>query len=192
MISSASVESFHSITLRVIETDGTPVNPATSQARITPELNDAFARRFINSSSVQTRYDYIPEHGKLIVYEVMYDEAIAPLVQWKIEKGITTEVVYASDFAGYNGIKDFLADEYTNNGLFTSSLLVTKGFHQRWYQTRAETVTATARPYVDGNDHPEFFVGRLLTHTVAEMNSVVNRTLATKKSLRLKTGSMTL
>lgn len=177
---------YHSITLRVIETDGTPVNPATSQARITPELNDAFARRFINSSSVQTRYDYIPEHGKLIVVtDAMYDEAIAPLVQWKIEKGITTEVVYASDFAGYNGIKDFLADEYTNNGL---THVILAGDEDQVPSTMVSNSGGDGYcdpcySYVDGNDHyPEFFVGRLLTHTVAEMNSVVNRTLAYEKN----------
>jgi hypothetical protein len=177
---------YHSIKLRVIETDGTPVNPATSVARITPELNDAFSRRFINSASVETRYDYIPEHGKLIVVtDPMYNEAIAPLVQWKIEKGITTEVLYASDFAGYNGIKDFLADEYNNNGL---THVILAGDEDQVPSTMVSNSGGDGYcdpcySYVDGNDHyPEFFVGRLLTHTVSEMNSVVSRTLEYEKS----------
>lgn len=177
---------YSSITLRVVEAEGEAVNPATAPARLTPELTDAFSHRFINSESVETRYDYIPEHGKLVVItDPMYDAAIAPLVQWKIEKGIETEVVYADDFAGINGIKDFLSDEYFNNGL---THVIIAGDED---QIPSELVNNSGGSgycdpcysYVDGNDHyPDFFVGRLLTHTVAEMNSVVSRTLEYEKA----------
>ena len=49
---------YSSITLRVIEVEGTSVNQlaSTSTARLTKENNAAFAQRFINSESVSTRY----------------------------------------------------------------------------------------------------------------------------------------
>ena len=107
---------YSSITLRVIEVEGTSVNQlaSTSTARLTMENNAAFAQRFINSESVSSRYDYIEEHGKIVIItDPMYDEVLAPFVQWKIEKGYETEVVYASDIGGVNAIKDFLAGDTT-------------------------------------------------------------------------------
>ena len=45
------------------------------------ENNAAFAQRFINSESVCSRYDYIEEHGKIVIItDPMYDEVLAPFV----------------------------------------------------------------------------------------------------------------
>ena len=179
---------YSSITLRVIEVEGESVNQltSTSTARLTKENNAAFAQRFINSESVSSRYDYIEEHGKIVIItDPMYDEVLAPFVQWKIEKGYETEVVYASDIGGVNAIKDFLAGEYYNNGLTHAIIAGDED------QIPSELVTNSGGTgycdpcysYVEGNDsYPEFFVGRLLTHTVEEMQSVVERHLSYEKN----------
>ena len=174
---------YSSITLRVIEVEGDSENKLSegSIARMTPELNDAFSRRFINSQSISSRYDYIEEHGKIVVItDPIYDVALAPFIQWKIEKGIETEVVYADDIGGINAIKNFLEDQYYNEGL---THVIIAGDED---QVPSELVsnsggTGYCDPcysYVEGNDsYPEFFVGRLLTHNVSEMESVVERHL---------------
>ncbi|MBM71507.1 MAG: hypothetical protein CL847_01810 [Crocinitomicaceae bacterium] len=174
---------YSSITLRVINVDGDSENTLIegSVARMTPELNHAFTRRFINSQSISSRYDYVEEHGKIVVVtDPMYDVALAPFIQWKIEKGIETEVVYASDLGGLNDIKNFLEDQYYNEGL---THVIIAGDED---QVPSELVsnsggTGYCDPcysYIEGNDsYPEFFVGRLLTHNVSEMESVVERHL---------------
>ncbi len=179
---------YSSITLRVIEVEGESENKLaeSSTARLTPELNDAFSRRFINAETVNSRYDYIQEHGKLvIVTDPIYDDVLAPFIQWKIEKGLETEVVYASDLGGVNAIKNFLADEYNNNGL---THVIIAGDEE---QVPSELVTNgggtgycdPCYSYVEGNDsYPEFFVGRMITHNVTEMESVVLRHLQYEKN----------
>ena len=84
-----------------------------------PEFADQLSRRFLNAASAEERYDYIEEHGKyVVVTDAMYDDVLAPLVQWKIEKGIPTEVVYAADFGmDFDAIRDYLADQYFNEGM---------------------------------------------------------------------------
>ena len=175
-----------SITVRVVETEAAAINPVEAPARVTPEFADQLRRRFLNASSASDRYDYIEEHGKVVfVTDAMYDDVLAPLIQWKIEKGLTTEVVYASDFGNdYDAIKDFLADQYFNEGLThvilagdedqVAATLVTNG--------GGDGYCDPCYGYVEGDDHyPEFFVGRLLVHTVDEMETLVERTLEYEK-----------
>ena len=113
------LRSHSSITVRIVNNEAAAVNPAVAPARVTAEFADQLGRRFLNSASGEARYDYIQEHGKLIVVtDAMYDDVLAPLVQWKREKGLTTEVIYAADFGNdYNAIKDYLSDAYFNEGL---------------------------------------------------------------------------
>ena len=77
---------YSSITMRVIEVEGESENKLApgSIARLTPELNDAFAHRFINSQTVSSRYEYIEENGKLIVItDPIYDEVLHHLFSGK-------------------------------------------------------------------------------------------------------------
>ena len=176
-----------SITVRIVETDAAPVNPAVAAVRVTPEFADQLSRRFLNAASAEDRYDYIEEHGKyVVVTDAMYDDVLAPLVQWKIEKGIPTEVVYAADFGmDFDAIRDYLADQYFNEGM---THVILAGDED---QVPSELVTNgggtgycdPCYSYVEGDDHyPEFFVGRLISHTVAEMQVMVDRTLEYEKA----------
>ena len=176
-----------SITVRIVETETAPVNPAVAPVRVSPEFADQLSRRFLNADSAEDRYDYIEEHGKIVVVtDAMYDAALAPLIQWKIEKGLQTEVVYASDFGNdYDAIKDFLADQYLNEGM---THVILAGDEDQVASTIVNNGGGTGYcdpcySYVEGNDHyPEFFVGRMLVHTAAEMETVVERTLEYEKN----------
>jgi len=175
-----------SITVRIVETDTAPVNPSVTTARVSAEFADQLERRFLNAGSVEDRYDYIEEHGKVVVVtDAMYDDVLAPLIQWKIERGLTTEVVYAADFGNdYDAIKDFLADQYVNEGL---THVILAGDEDQVPATLVTNGGGTGYcdpcyAYVEGDDHyPEFFVGRLLVHNEAEMQTLVDRTLEYEK-----------
>ena len=133
------------------------------------EFADQLRRSSSMPQSGEDRYDYIEEHGKIVVVtDAMYDDVLAPLIQWKIEKGLETEVVYADDFGDdYEAIKDFLADQYLNEGL---THVILAGDEDQVPATLVTNGGGTGYcdpcyAYVEGNDHyPEFFVGRLLVH----------------------------
>lgn len=180
------LRSYSSITVRVVETDAAPMNPASAPARVTAEFADQLNRRFLNAASGAARYDYIEEHGKLVVVtDAMYDDVLAPLVQWKIEKGLTTDVVYAADFGNdYDAIKAYLSDQYFNEGL---THVILAGDEDQVPATLisnggGDGYCDPCYSFVEGDDHyPEFFVGRLLVHNVAEMQTLVDRTLEYEK-----------
>ena len=184
---SGVLRAYQSITVRITETEAAPVNPAVATVRMTSGSAGDVAQRFLNASTFEDRYDYIEEHGKVVVVtDAMYDDVLAPLIQWKREKGLETEVVYAADFDNdYDQVKDFLADQYFNEGL---THVILAGDED---QVPATLVTNSGGTgycdpcygFVEGNDHyPEFFVGRMLVHTVAEMQTLVDRTLEYEKT----------
>lgn len=176
-----------SITVRIVETGLPGVNPAVSDVRYNPGLRDHAARRFLNADALESRYDYIEEHGKVVVVtDAMYDDVLAPLIQWKREKGLETEVVHAVDFGmDYDAIKDFLAEQYFNEGL---THVILAGDEDQVPATLVTNGGGTGYcdpcyGFVEGNDHyPEFFVGRLLVHDVEEMQTLVDRTLEYEKT----------
>ena len=184
---SGVLRTYQSITVRVVETEAAAVNPAVAPVRMTPQAMGDAAQRFLNASSLESRYDYVQEHGKVVVVtDAMYDDVLAPLIAWKREKGLETEVVYAADFGNdYDAIKDFLSDQYFNEGLThvilagdedqVAATLITNGGGSGYCDP--------CYGFVEGNDHyPEFFVGRLLVHNVAEMQTLVDRTLEYEKT----------
>ncbi|MDC0600512.1 C25 family cysteine peptidase [Flavobacteriales bacterium] len=181
------LRSHSSITVRIVNNETAAVNPAVAPVRVTAEFADQLGRRFLNASSGDSRYDYIEEHGKLIVVtDAMYDDVLAPLVQWKREKGLTTEVIYAADFGDdYNAIKDYLSDAYFSEGL---THVILAGDEDQVPATLVSNgggdgYCDPCYSFVEGNDHyPEFFVGRLLVHNVAEMQTLVDRTLEYEKN----------
>ncbi len=181
------LRSYSSITVRVVESDAEAVNPALAAVRIHPMASGQAGHRFLNAGGLEARYDYIEEHGKVVVVtDAMYDDVLAPFIQWKREKGLETEVVYAADFGNdFDAIKDFLSDQYFNEGLThvilagdedqVAATLVTNGGGSGYCDP--------CYGFVEGNDHyPEFFVGRMLVHTVEEMQTLVDRTLEYEKT----------
>ena len=184
---SGVLRAYSSITVRVVETQATAVNPATATVRMTPQAMGDVSRRFLNAGALEARYDYIQEHGKVVVVtDAMCDDVLAPLIEWKREKGLETEVVYAADFGNdYDAIKDFLSDQYFNEGL---THVILAGDEDQVAATLVTNGGGTGYcdpcyGFVEGNDHyPEFFVGRLLVHTVAEMQTLVDRTLEYEKT----------
>ena len=184
---SGVLRAYQSITVRITETEAAPVNPAVATVRMTSGSAGDVAQRFLNASTFEDRYDYIEEHGKVVVVtDAMYDDVLAPLIQWKREKGLETEVVYAADFDNdYDQVKDFLADQYFNEGL---THVILAGDEDQVPATLVTNGGGTGYcdpcyGFVEGNDHyPEFFVGRMLVHNVAEMQTLVDRTLEYEKT----------
>ena len=181
------LRSYTSITVRVVQTESTGVNPASSTARIHPAAGGQAGSRFLNAGGLEGRYDYIEEHGKVVVVtNAMYDDVLAPFIQWKREKGLETEVVYAADFGNdFDAIKDFLSDQYFNEGL---THVILAGDEDQVAATLVTNGGGTGfcdpcYGFVEGNDHyPEFFVGRMLVHTVDEMQTLVDRTIEYEKT----------
>lgn len=153
--------------------------PVTSIDR---EFDGVYSRHFINYRD-NARYTPLGEYGKmLVICPSQFRATIEPWVKWKKLKGIPVEVVdIATVGNSESSIKSYVQNYYNTNGL---SFLVLIG--------DASHITPYAAPvgpsdnsyaYISGNDsYPEFLVGRFSGESVADISTIVDRTIRYEKS----------
>lgn len=156
-----------------------------------PLHEDAFAsiyaKTFLNPPPLQqANYNVVPENGELlIIVPGEFAESIAPLVDWKIKKGIKTTVIQVNPNPTVTSteIKTIVQDFYTSNPDLANVLLVgdsdklasyTYGFisgEHRWSDSYYGQLEG-------GNDdlYPEVFVGRF-SGNLQQIQTMVARTL---------------
>lgn len=145
-----------------------------------------YQRHFLNYnvlSSGKTTYTPVNDYGKmLIICHDAFASAVQPLVQWKKQKGIPTELVLTSVTGTTpTAIKTYIQNYYNLNGL-TFVLLI--GDHA---QIPAYPAVAGASDntytYVVGSDHyPDLFIGRLSADNITDVQTQVNKIITYEKT----------
>jgi len=139
------------------------------------EFEQIYARHFVNFS--RDRYTPVSDHGNmLVVYYDSFESAVQPLVDWKNQKGIPTEMVPIGSIGSGNNLKTYIANYYNANGL-TFVLLVGDAAQIPTVSTNAG-VSDISYGYISGSDsYPELFVGRFSAENVGQVNTQVERTI---------------
>lgn len=126
--------------------------------------------------------------GMLIVSHRMFEDAIAPFVEWKTQKGFYVEVAYTDEIGtSTNAIKTFVHDKYNNptGGQPAPSFLVLMGDIQQVPSTGVGSSSGkhTDLYYasVDGDMFPDMYYGRFSAQTVAQMENIVEKILYYEK-----------
>jgi len=148
-------------------------------------LVNVYQNIFINPPVSDRRYVPVGEQGEmLIITAPEFVNALNPLVDWKIRKGIKTTLVTTNETGTTDtSIKDFVAAYYTDHPELINLLLVgdsdkipahSYGFisgEHRWSDSYYGQL-------VGGNNdfYPEVFVGRFSGNT-SEIQTMVQRTL---------------
>jgi gingipain R len=156
-----------------------------------PLHEDAFAsiyaKTFLNPPPLQqANYNVVPENGELlIIVPGEFAETIAPLVDWKIKKGIKTTVIQVNPNPTVTDteIKTIVQDFYTTNPDLANVLLIgdsdklasyTYGFisgEDRWSDSYYGQLEGG-----DNDLYPEVFVGRF-SGNLQQIQTMVARTL---------------
>ncbi len=147
---------------------------------ITTPFQNGLARHFINASNL--KYTPLEETGSLLI---ICDNALLSnmesFVNWKIKKGIPTEMVAISEVGNSESqIMSYVQDYYNNNPELTFLLLVgdhgqINTYNAGW--TGQETKWSDAQyGLLSGNDHyPEIFVGRFSANNASELQTMLDR-----------------
>ncbi|MDX2173277.1 MAG: C25 family cysteine peptidase [Bacteroidota bacterium] len=157
------------------------------------EEKEILSNRFINlpslNSNHKTAYTTISEFGSmLVIYHPTFASNIQPLVDWKNQKGIATEM-FSTVITGTNyvSVKNFIQSYYTSHPNLLYVLLV--GDHEQinaYDAGMAGTETKWSDSmygFLSGNDfYPEVMVGRFSSGDPSEINVMVNRTLEYEKN----------
>lgn len=148
--------------------------------KVDHEFASVYQQHFKNYMSAQ----YIPadENGNLLVIcPSQWMSIVQPLVDWKIQKGIPTEIVDVITAGGSaSNIKNFITDYYNTHNL--THVLLVGDDAQMPTLTASGGASDPSYGYILGYDsYAEVFVGRFSAQTAAEVQTQVERTLNYEK-----------
>ncbi len=151
--------------------------------KVNSEFNKIYQQRFLNADN--SRYTPVDEQGKMLIISYgPFMNAMQPLVDWKNQQGIPTEIVnVASIGTTAAAIKAYILNYYNNNDL-AFVLLVGDG-----PQIPTNSGGGLGGPsdnaygYLVGNDHyPDLFVGRFSAENVTHVQTQVAKVLSYEKN----------
>lgn len=174
---------YKEITVKIVVTDNNApgFDRAQPLAKINREFDKVYSSHFINYGE-ESRYTPLGEDGNmLILCPAQYMSAMQPLVDWKIKKGIPTQIIdIATVGTSEAAIKNYVANYYNTNGL-TFLLLVGDAADIPPYSSPYGPSDNSYAYVLGGDSYPELFVGRFSVNNVAHVNTMVQRSITYEK-----------
>jgi len=175
------------ITVEIYSTGTDTINCITRTelpSKIDTDFKQIYSRHFLNFNTMGGRYDPVGEQGNMLIitYDNFWDEMM-PFVEWKIMKGVPTEMVKVSEIGNANDIKIYIENYYNTNGL-TFVLLVGDAAQVPSLYTSPYTYGASDPSYsfVAGSDnYQDLFVGRFSAQNTADLETQVERSIEYEK-----------
>jgi PKD repeat protein len=153
--------------------------PGDNPSREFADLYRSHFRNYTYSVS-QTRYDTLPEPGRLLLIAAStFSESVEPLVQWKLQKGTPTKLALYPDSTGIGAdqVKSYIQSEYNSSAGLTYVILV--GDAPQIPTLHGSHEGAASDPcYVklEGNDHyPDAFISRISATSPAAVENQVSK-----------------
>jgi len=150
---------------------------------VMPDFEQIYRDRFVNYQTAEDKYTPVAEEGDMLIISYAgFLDALAPLVEWKQQKGIKTTLVNVSTIGNTStAIKSYIQNLYNTTNLGWVLLV----------GDAAQGATPTASggssdpSYVKlagGDSYPDAIIGRFSTETVAQVETQVARTITYEKT----------
>ncbi|TRZ64445.1 T9SS C-terminal target domain-containing protein [bacterium] len=159
-------------------------------AKVDYDFAGIYRELFMNYGVGSTRYDSIPEPGRLLViYASQYASAIMPFVQWKQSRGLTvlTADYPATTGSGSAAIKNYIQNLYNTPEKVTYIVLV--GESDQIPTLLGLSESAPSDPcYVKlaGNDaYPDAFISRISCQTISNLNYVITKLIKYERDVQM-------
>ncbi len=174
---------YTSIKVAVANSNVTGENVLTRAAKNVESFDFIYKNHFLNYD--ENRYAPLNEIGSiLVIAPANYHATMQDYVDWKIQKGIPTEMVDVATIGNSTtNIKNYIQDYYDNHDDFAfvqiagdasqvATLSVSGGGSDPSYSL------------VAGNDsYPDIFIGRFSAETTAQLATQVERTIAYERDI---------
>ncbi|MCX6273279.1 MAG: C25 family cysteine peptidase [Bacteroidetes bacterium] len=169
---------YYDITVKLKKTGNNGQNPLVKNhpdRPVTREFDNIYRHNFLNYPN--SKYNVIDEEGKLLIISYgSFMTAMQPFVDWKISKGIETEMIDVATIGNSQDIKTFIENYYNENNL-AYVLLVGDNAQVPTYMASSGASDNTYG-YVVGNDHYiDLFVGRFSAENESQVTTQVNKSL---------------
>jgi len=172
---------YNKITIKIIPTGLDTINTIEREhlpTTIDADFYQVYQHHFINIDTIfNERYTPVEEQGNMIIitYDNFYN-AMLPFYEWKILKGIPTEMINVSTLGSASAIKTYIANYYNTKGL--TFVLLVGDAAQIPPSYLGGAASDPSNTYVVGNDHyPDLFIGRFSAETIAQVETQVLRSV---------------
>ena len=177
---------YSDIEVKVYSTGEKGINPLDRKGNLTKvnsEFNKIYNRQFLNAGSL--KYTPLDEQGKMLIISYgQFMSAMQPLVDWKNQEGISTEIVNVSTIGSTAAaIKNYITNYYNTNDL--AFVLLVGDAPQIPTNTGGNLggPSDNAYGYIVGNDHyPDLFVGRFSAENVQQVETQVAKVINYEKN----------
>jgi hypothetical protein len=162
--------------------------------RTNREFDEMFKETFVNYQSMRGSGS-LSEPGRLIIITAdVFIDAVRPLAEWKIQRGLKTEIVKISEIGTTAAdIKSYITTQYQSPESLTYVVLVGDSDRDNTILSDYEIPTLygsqewahcdSCMAMVDGNDqYPDLFISRLSARTVAQVENQVNKFIHYEKN----------
>jgi hypothetical protein len=180
------VEFYQDLSLTVVN----PFNRQFPLTRVSSEFADIYRGLFLNYGIGGTRYDSIPEPGRmLVIYPASYASVITPFVQWKTSRGLTvlTAEYPTATGSGAAAIKTYIQNLYNTVEKVTYIILV--GDVADIPTLNGVSESAPSDPcYVKlaGVDaYPDAFISRISCQTAASVSYVEQKFIKFERDIEV-------
>jgi len=168
--------------LVTVETSGrgseNVIERAALPTAVDSEFLNIYRGQFINFDDREERYTPLEEVGGLLIITAdAFHAEVQPLADWKMQKGIPTEIVDLSTI-GYNSsqVQSFVQTYYDNYDL-TFLLLVGDAADVPTPYASGGSSDPSYSLLAGGDNYPDIFVGRFSGETPAQIATMVERTV---------------
>ena len=135
---------------------------------------DLYQNHFLNFDNLSVTPSETSGNLLVVTYDDFW-EAMQPLVDWKMMKGIPTTIVNVSELGDAEAIKAYLSDFYHEKGLIYVLLV---GDALEVPTLFEEGPSDPSYGYLSGDDHyPDVIIGRFSAETIEEVATQVQRTI---------------
>ncbi len=148
--------------------------------KVDREYKEIYLNHFINAQTAVQSTPVEEDGNMLIICDASFLDAMAPLVDWKIRKGIPTEIVDVATI-GNNAadLKIYIEDYYNNKGLKYVLLVGDNAEVSTYLINNGNDASDPSYGYISGNDsYAEVFVGRFSADKVEDVRTQVNKVLS--------------
>lgn len=182
---------YTTLEVSIIPGNGTPVNAFYRDQAFSapdPEFAEIYRHHFLNYNT-GNKYTVLGESGKmLIICHSSFMSAMQPFVDWKITRGVPTEMVDVSTIGTTAAaIKTYVSNYYNTNGL--AFLLLVGDAAQIPTNATSNGDSDPTYGFIVGNDHyQDILVGRFSAENVTDVTTQVTRTINYEKNPSTTTG----
>ena len=166
-----------------------PFNRMSPLNRVASEFAPIYRGLFMNYGMGNSRYDSIPEPGRmLVIYPAIYSAAISQFIQWKISRGLTvlTAEYPTATGSGAAAIKTYIQNLYNTSEKITYIVLV--GDNADIPTLNGVYESAPSDPcYVKlaGTDaYPDAFISRISCQSAASVSYVGQKLIKFERDIQ--------